>query len=193
GAGRAQSAADFAAAATTGLDERSGARDRAAVWLVRARALRAAGHANEASDAVARLTAIAQSDATPVTQLYAGLARAEQQVADAQVAAGRSEYDRALALAEQTGVPVDIAEVAVSYATHLIDAGELERARAVVGRTARWADEDFACAVLQTRLYAALGQPQAWQHALAVARRLAGDREIPAAATQLAVGAPGAH
>lgn len=193
GAGRAQAAADFAEAATADLDERSSARDRAAVWLARARALRVAGHVKAASDAVVRLSAIAQSDATPTTQLYAGLARAEQQIAEAQLAAGRGEYDRALALAEQTGVPVDIAEVAVSYATHLIDAGELERARAVVGRTARWADEDFACAVLQARLYAALGQPQAWQHALTVARRLAGEREIPAAATQLAAGTAGLH
>jgi hypothetical protein len=43
----------------------------------------------------------------------------------------------------------------------------------------RWADRDFACAVLEARLYAAMGRNEARQTAVARARALAGERRIP--------------
>lgn len=182
-AGRAQQATDLSLAAVTDLDERVSERTRLMAWLTRTRALRALGRVDEASDAADRLAALAPANGSSTVLLYASLARAEQLVANGQVPAGSPEFARAFDIAVRAGVPVDIAEVAVSYAAHLIDSGDLERAGAVVGQAARWADEDFACAVLQARWHAALAQRQAWQHAATVARTLAGDREIPAELT----------
>jgi uncharacterized protein HemY len=78
-------------------------------------------------------------------------------------------------------VPADTADVVVSYSNGLIAEGELDRASAVVGQVARWAERDFRCALLQVRYYRALGEADAWQAALARARGLAGERVIPAA------------
>jgi Flp pilus assembly protein TadD len=78
-------------------------------------------------------------------------------------------------------VPADLAVVAVSYGNTLIASGDFERASAVIGRVARWADRDFDCALLQARLYHALGQRSTWQSALERARALAGERAIPTA------------
>jgi hypothetical protein len=58
-------------------------------------------------------------------------------------------------------------------------------AGALVGRVAPWADRDYDCALLQLRLYHALGQRELWASALATARSLAGDRRIPAELTRL--------
>jgi hypothetical protein len=42
-----------------------------------------------------------------------------------------------------------------------------------------WAARDYGAALVQLRLYHALGEPTAWASALAQARRLAGERRIP--------------
>ena len=68
------------------------------------------------------------------------------------------EYTDAFEQVERWAVPADVAAVAVTYAGALIGSGQTERASAIVGRIARWADRDFACAVLQASLYRALGQ-----------------------------------
>ena len=47
--------------------------------------------------------------------------------------------------------------------------------------TARFAEDDYGSALLQVRLYHALGQPEAWRRALANALALAGERAVPAA------------
>jgi len=78
-------------------------------------------------------------------------------------------------------VPRDLVVVAQSYGGSLLEDGEHARASAVIGRVARWSEQDFDCAILQARLYRALGQVEAWRSALAHARALAGERSIPAA------------
>ena len=50
----------------------------------------------------------------------------------------------------------------------------------MIGRVAPWAARDYDCALLQVRLFHALGEPAAWSKALAQARELAGERELPA-------------
>lgn len=70
-------------------------------------------------------------------------------------------------MANQDGVPVDVADVAISYAGALIARGDLERAVPVAGLVDRHAARNYDAAVLQVRLYRALGQTEAWRSALA--------------------------
>jgi hypothetical protein len=55
------------------------------------------------------------------------------------------------------------------------------RAATVIGQTGRWADKDFFCALLQLRLYHALGKRDVWRTTLDKVRALAGERAIPSA------------
>jgi tetratricopeptide (TPR) repeat protein len=140
-----------------------------------------------ANSAVAELTGTDDQDGSPTAKTYAALARAEQAWSQRQTDAAKSAYDDALREANENGAPVDLAEVVVSYAGTLIADGELERAGGVVGQVARWADRDFACALLQLRFYQALRQEDAWRAALTRAKALAGEREIPAALREFEV------
>jgi len=189
-AGRVAQAADLAQAALALFADGDDARDRAAAWLTGARALRAAGRAQDAAEQAGRFADWARSSREPVAARFAALAGAEQRAAGA---APSDDYERALGLAAQAAVPADLAEAARSYGGQLIAAGQLERAATVVGRVAQWADQDFACALLQARLYAALGQRPAWEQALKRARSVAGERAIPPEATLFAGGAESAR
>jgi predicted Zn-dependent protease len=75
-------------------------------------------------------------------------------------------------------VPRDIVIVAASYGDSLLADDQADRASVVIGRVARWAEQDFDCAILQARLYAALGQSDAAHAAEARARFLAGERTL---------------
>jgi tetratricopeptide (TPR) repeat protein len=177
--GQAQSAVDLSLAALPALDRTAEPRDRAIAWLVATRSLRAAGQSRNAADRTAQFGAWSRSAGEPIAQLYAALARAEESIADGRPADAYPEYERTLVLATQDAVPADIGAVVASYGTTLVAAGRLQEASAVIGQTARWAGQDFNCALLQLRLHAALGQRQPWQRSLANARRLAGERSIP--------------
>ncbi|MEP7043445.1 MAG: winged helix-turn-helix domain-containing protein [Dokdonella sp.] len=183
--GRLRAAIDLSPAAMTLLDDSEDVRDRLSASLTAIRALRADGRAKDAADRVDQLSHWAESTADASATLFASLARAEQLTAESRNAAARAEYEHALDLGTRGGVPADIAEVVISYGNALVAAGDLERASTVVGQVARWAERDFGCALAQARLYAALGQPQAWQNALATVRGLAGDRDIPEVVTIL--------
>jgi hypothetical protein len=80
---------------------------------------------------------------------------------------------------EGGGVPEDVLEVVADYVPWLIERGRLAEASALVGRVAPWAEQDFDAAVLQLRLYRALGQDRLAQRALAQVRTLAGERPLP--------------
>ncbi|MEP7043964.1 MAG: winged helix-turn-helix domain-containing protein [Dokdonella sp.] len=181
-AGQAGVAAALAAQAETALPlpEYEQAHADAALTLIRA--LRRLHRDADAAAAAARLAAAAATAKTPIIMLYAELAAAER--GDDSADAQDRHYERALALAADLGLPYLIANASVPYADALIARGELERAAIVTGRIARYADYDFDSSLLQTRLYLALGQRDAWQAALARSRRLAGERAIPAALTQ---------
>ncbi len=159
-------------------------RERATAWLILVRALRAQGKDAAASDQTDRLLAWAKTMSTPPADTYAPLADAERLWAGRRLDSAYVAYAKALEAAEQDGIPADTAEVVVSYGTSLIADGELDRASAVVGQVARWADRDFACALLQVRYYRAIGERDAWQAALKRARSLAGERQIPTLLTE---------
>lgn len=178
--GREQASAEHARAAVDALAGPDKARARAGAWLTRVRALRASAHADEAAAEAQRFALWAASMQVPAPPLLAALADAELSW-NGQRDRATAAYERALAEAERAGVPADIAEVAVSWGNALIDAGETERAGAVVGRVQRWADADFPSSLVQARLYRALGQDEASRSALQRVRRLAGERPIPPA------------
>jgi Flp pilus assembly protein TadD len=160
------------------------ARIRNTGWLVLIRALRATGDAAAADTEITRVER--SPDESAISAIYLHLAKAE--AAESTDAASQA-YEASLAAATSGGAPADIAEVVVSYGSMLIRAGQVAKATTVVGRATEWADQDFACAVLQARVYLALHQPEAFAWALADARRLAGERPLPddlrAAATRL--------
>jgi DNA-binding winged helix-turn-helix (wHTH) protein/tetratricopeptide (TPR) repeat protein len=179
-AGDAAAAIESARAAVDRLPTIDEARERSRAWLTWTRALRAAGRADDARDQVAAFAHWAAThDAMPSVTLFAALAAAEQARAEGRHQDEARSYALALADAERWAVPADLAAVAVSYASSLIAESDFERASAVTGRVARWADRDFDCALLQAGLYHALGQRSTWQVALARARALAGERPIP--------------
>jgi DNA-binding winged helix-turn-helix (wHTH) protein/tetratricopeptide (TPR) repeat protein len=179
-AGDAPAAAESARIAVARLPTVDEARERARAWLTLTRALRAAGRDAEAKEQVAEFSRWAATrPAMPSVTLHAALAEAEQAQAERRPQDATRHYNEALADAERWAVPADLAAVAISYAGSLIADSELERASAVTGRVARWAERDFDCALLQARLYHALGQAATWQTALGRARALAGERSIP--------------
>lgn len=116
----------------------------------------------------------------PVYPVQAVLEAEWANASDDRDAAG-SWYRRALDLADRRGVPADTALVAASYAPWLLQRGRAQEAGEVVGRVSPWAERDFACALLEVRLFAALGREDAWRQAWARAERLAGERAMPAA------------
>jgi len=175
-------ALDDAAAAVARLPTIDEARERARAWLTWSRALRAAGRTAEARNQVTELSRWASTHPTmPSVSLFAALAEAEQAIAEDRHDDALKSYNTALGDAERWAVPADVATVAISYGDNLIASADFERASAVIGRVARFADHDFDCALLQARLYHALGQRSTWQTALERARALAGERAIPAA------------
>ena len=88
-------------------------------------------------------------------------------------------FRAASASADRRGAPAELVAVANAYAPALLDAGDDADAAAVVGRVAAWGAHDFDCALLQLRLFHALGQREPWFNALRLAQALAGEREIP--------------
>ncbi|HUD40500.1 MAG TPA: winged helix-turn-helix domain-containing protein [Dokdonella sp.] len=156
------------------------ARTRAAAWLVRTRALRSQGDRTGSAAEQARFSAWASGAQDATIGVAAGLALAEQAAA-----AGRPEafedFETALLLAGQRATPADTVQVAAAYGEWLLEAGRLDDAARVIGQTAGWADRDFDCALLQARLYHALGQRGPWRQALMQAHALAGERAIPPA------------
>ncbi|MDN5781189.1 MAG: tetratricopeptide repeat protein [Luteimonas sp.] len=114
-------------------------------------------------------------DTLPDRLVHAIARRARGDVAAADVG-----YRTALGMAEQRGIPAEIATVVVAHASWLLERGRVDEASALIGRAAPWAGQDFDLAALQARLLNSLGHgPQALA-ALARARELAGERELPA-------------
>jgi DNA-binding winged helix-turn-helix (wHTH) protein len=89
-------------------------------------------------------------------------------------------YRQALARAEDEGTPARIVAVATTYLPWLVERGEIAQASALADRIVPWAGHDYDAAVLQMRLSRAVGDHQGWRDAAAHARRLAGERTLPA-------------
>lgn len=160
-------------------------RDMVLAWLALVRAYVRQGASKAAVERQQAVKDWAAQSQLPLIQMYASLAEAEIAVAAGSNEAAAAAYGRALELADRNRVPFDLLQVAQSYAGWLIWTGNLPQAGSVIGRVAGWAEQDYGAALLQVRLYHALGDSAAWQHALAAARNLAGERQIPAELLQL--------
>jgi tetratricopeptide (TPR) repeat protein len=154
-------------------------RERVRAWLTVIHALRALGRTGDAAAEVERFSAWAASTGTSTDALYATMIEAEQARFEGRHEEAERLYEHAMHAAISDGVPIDIATVAGSYADALLAKGDLGRASAVIGHIARFAESDFACALLTARLYHALGQRDVWRATLDRARTLAGERTIP--------------
>ena len=113
------------------------------------------------------------------------LARATERRAVGDEPGADALYGQAVSLAERHGIPAEISATAAAYVPWLIERNRLAVAGALVGRVGLWADRDYECALLQLRLYHALGHRDLWYSALETTRRLAGERPIPAALTRM--------
>jgi DNA-binding winged helix-turn-helix (wHTH) protein/tetratricopeptide (TPR) repeat protein len=159
---------------------------RANAWLTQVRAALRGSDPNGAANMSAAFTTWAGQSGVPRAGLFATLAAAET-VHAAGAPDWRAGFEAARDLAARNGVPYEIAAVARSHADALLADGDLDAAVVEVGRVTRWSEQDFGCAVLEARLYAALGRNEARQEALARARALAGERSIPADALSVPV------
>lgn len=176
-----QEAAVHAKYAVGTLSGRQTARLRSDAWLTWVRALRELNRSIEAEHEMQRFSAWARTEGSPNVMLHAYLAEAEQAGIEGNHRAAYERYADALRVANEGGVPADIATVVLAYGATLVEDGELERAGTVIGQIAPWADTDFECAVLQARFYHALGRVGAWSTAIHQARALAGERALPPA------------
>ncbi|ANB19782.1 winged helix-turn-helix domain-containing protein [Dokdonella koreensis] len=156
-------------------------RSRATGWRIATQALRVLGRLPEAAEEVRAFRAWAATTGDPMVRLDAMLAEAGQAAAEGRSGEARTLYAQAMDLARQRGAANTAGRVVEAYAGFLLAQGDLAQASTVVGMAARYADVDFDAALLEVRLYHALGRADAWRDALATARRLAGERPIPAA------------
>lgn len=152
-------------------------------WLVLFRArLRDGDGAGAATASTIREWAAGRPTRGP--KVVAALVEAELAAARGEGPVARAAFERALALAGDGHAPVRVLRVAQSYVPWLLDDGRSEadcaRALVVVDRLAPYVDRHYDAALLQLRVYHALGPPSVWRAALARATALAGERRVPA-------------
>lgn len=168
----AQQVSEMPARADTALIRASG-------WLTVVQSLTKLERAAEAREQARQLVAWAASTNNAIAGLYGRLAEAEAAEASGRRSAALDLYADAMLQVEREGVPADVALVAVTYGRTLIAAGDLALAGIVAGRVTRYAEQDFASALLLVELYHAMGRREAWRAALTHVRTLAGERAIP--------------
>ncbi|MET0226525.1 MAG: winged helix-turn-helix domain-containing protein, partial [Dokdonella sp.] len=151
---------------------------RAAVTLLRARLERAL-HRGDARRPLEHDETMLASP-TPRTPLRL-LAAANRARARDDPPAAEAAFATALRLADEQGIAQTLAAVVSDDVDYLLAAGRVAEAGTVAARVALWADLDFDCALVQLRVAHAAHDRVAAAAALQRARRLAGDRTIPAA------------
>jgi DNA-binding winged helix-turn-helix (wHTH) protein/tetratricopeptide (TPR) repeat protein len=179
---RQQRWADADAAASAALADwpSSGAdADRAAVVLTRQRALLALGRIDAARALQDRSRTAPENAADEPGQVDDALAMAEWSSHAGKTDQAEAWFHYAAASADRRAVPAEIVAVATAHAPRLLADGARDAAAAAIGRVAPWAAHDFDSALLQLRLFHALGQREAWFNALRQAQLLAGERVIP--------------
>lgn len=158
-------------------------RQRALAWLVLQRSLQRLGRNADAQAESAAFSAWAVSASKAEARVLAGVAQAEREFAQGDALTGLATQRRVQQLAAAQARP-DIAAVAAgSYGEALLLRGDLREASVVIGQLARHAQTDYDAALLQWKLYRALGQQEAAERVFATLRRLAGERPLPAAGT----------
>lgn len=152
--------------------------DTSSILLYRLRAL----YAQDDREAIAALLPRVEAWLATVPferDVHAGLLRAELDWWRGDRERAYERFAATLVHADEEGVPANIVQVALAYGTALIADGRAGEAGAVVGRLAAMNDSHFESALLEVRLYQALGQAGPWRRALERARRLAGERNLP--------------
>ncbi len=152
--------------------------DRATILRLRQHALIALGQDELARTLFERARDAPATAAAGPGHVAEALAMAEWATHEHDPARAADWFRFAMASAEHGGVPSEIVAVADAQAPLLLNAGMRDAAAAMIGRVAPWAAHDFDCALLQVRLYRALGQRDAWFAALRQAQALAGERTI---------------
>ncbi|HVH33458.1 MAG TPA: hypothetical protein VM847_05040 [Tahibacter sp.] len=190
--GQPATAAVLAQQALPALTAAEFTRQRALAWLVLLRSRLAL----DPSAAAQELAAFARWSATaakPEAAVLAHVAAAELAEARGDTTAAATGQREAQTLAAAQGRPDVAALAAASYGNQLLRQGDLREAAVVIGGLARHAGDDYDAALLQWRLYRALGQNEAAAGLLATLRRLAGERPLPtdAAATGASAALPG--
>lgn len=130
------------------------------------------GRTQEAAVVSQALRAAAAGDAW--AGMYASLAEAAQAEAGGRRGAALEQYAAALQAAERFDVPEDLVAVSAPFVRALVEASQLDTARTVAGRIARWADRDLRAAIAQSQLFHALGEDDAARKADEVVARLSG-------------------
>ncbi|WP_300619222.1 winged helix-turn-helix domain-containing protein [Dokdonella sp.] len=161
--GDAQTSAALAAAAATPALRAEDAIAWTRTLLLRTQALRVAGRVSDAAEVVETLRAAAGGDEWATA--YAQLADAGQAEAEGRRALALDRYAEAMRGVERLAVPEDLVVAGTAYVDLLIEASQLDAARAVGGRIAMWADRDARAATAQVRLLRALGQDDAARRA----------------------------
>jgi DNA-binding winged helix-turn-helix (wHTH) protein/tetratricopeptide (TPR) repeat protein len=156
------------------------------IGLIEQRALLALGKISEVEKIFDRGEASTIAAEARTGSVYRALAEAEWLQAGNDPAGADRWFRRALGTAEQHGIPAEIAAVVAMQVPALLKQGRTDEARALAGRVAPWATRDFDSALVQLRLFHALGESsRPWIEALAQVRRLAGEREVPMELTTL--------
>lgn len=176
--GDAGQALRLALAGSEALPQEQFSREHAQLWLLRLRALHMLERDSEAEALLPGFADWAERARDPSALLYAGLAVAETDWKRDRRGPARARYAELLNQAERSGIVIDLALVAQSYAGALLESGDARAAAPVIARVARWADADFGCALLQVWGYWSDGDMDGWQQALQKARGLAGERPI---------------
>lgn len=96
----------------------------------------------------------------------------------------QAAFDRALARAEDVGLPVLVSLVSQSYVDWLLAQDRRDKAAELAGRVAVWANDDYESALIRVKVFQLLGSRDAWRQSLEKARQLAGERVIPARLTE---------
>lgn len=153
----------------------------ARTWTTLYRAQRTLEQTEAAAATLAAAERWAQSRAgQPLVVHWMTLLRAESAVAQGHADEAKQLYESAWSQALAKAVPRVMLDVAQPYCDFLIGSGQLQEATRIVGHMSRWAQSNYAAALLQVRLHHALGQTSAWRRALDRARQLAGERSLPA-------------
>jgi DNA-binding winged helix-turn-helix (wHTH) protein len=159
--------------------------DRASVVRMRQRALLALGRNDTASSLLDRSREPPHGAVDEPGAVADALAMAEWWQHAGDTTRATAWFAFAAASAERRGVPAEIVSVAQAHAPLLLENGARDEATALIGRVAPWAARDYDAALLQLRLFHALGQREPWFNALRQAQKLAGERAIPAALLNL--------
>lgn len=170
---------DSLAAATRALEvwpphAEADAQERARAALLVQRASLASGKPVEA-----RIDTLEPHD-DPAVAVPDLVAQAEWAAAGHHDTEAEALFRQATETAEKQGVPDMILLATEAFVPWLVAHGRTTEAQARSGRVGIWAERDFDSAVLQVKVFHAGHETEAWTRALQQARKLAGERVVPA-------------